>query len=250
MTLQERTDAKNEWTITLIYNNIPDDNRFKTDWGFSAWVHGQGHTTLFDTGGSGNILLDNMQAAGLDPEDIKGVVLSHAHKDHTGGLRSLLDQGIHPQIFLPSSMPASSKQDIPESCQVITTTPGQEILPGQFTTGEMGSDILEQSLILRSSSGMIVITGCAHPGIVNIIDKAQSLFNDPVYMTVGGFHLRDKSQTEINAILESFRRLGVEKVSPNHCTGKKAIAAFAREYGEHFVPSGTGTVIQVGNPAG
>jgi 7,8-dihydropterin-6-yl-methyl-4-(beta-D-ribofuranosyl)aminobenzene 5'-phosphate synthase len=71
----------------------------------------------------------------------------------------------------------------------------------------------------------------------------MELTGDPVYLVLGGFHLGNKSETEISAILADFRRLGVQKVAPCHCTGERAIAMFSAEYGQAFVQAGVGTVI-------
>ena len=70
----------------------------------------------------------------------------------------------------------------------------------------------------------VIVTGCAHPGIVEMITKAKELFDRPVYLVVGGFHLGDKSRNQLRNIIAEFRRLGVQKVSPTHCTGEEAIA--------------------------
>ena len=57
-----------------------------------------------------------------------------------------------------------------------------------YLTGEMGFSIKEQSLILNTPEGLIVITGCAHPGIVEIVKKAKAMLNRDIYLAIGGFH--------------------------------------------------------------
>jgi 7,8-dihydropterin-6-yl-methyl-4-(beta-D-ribofuranosyl)aminobenzene 5'-phosphate synthase len=125
--------------------------------------------------------------------------------------------------------------------------PGQSFGEGIFTTGELGRSIPEQALVISTDRGLVVITGCAHPGIVQMTAQAKMLFGDPVYLVLGGFHLGSKSDAEISAILAEFRRLGVERVAPCHCTGERAISRFAAEYGDDFVQAGVGRVITV-NP--
>ena len=77
------------------------------------------------------------------------------------------------------------------------------IAEGLFTTGEMGRNIPEQSLVITTESGLVVITGCAHPGIVAIVEQARQMFEEPVRLVLGGFHLESKA--EIDAILRDFR---------------------------------------------
>jgi 7,8-dihydropterin-6-yl-methyl-4-(beta-D-ribofuranosyl)aminobenzene 5'-phosphate synthase len=239
-TMKAQVDALK---ITILYDNNPFDPRLKTDWGFSALVEYHGETVLFDTGGDGRILLANMQLLGMDPARIQSVVLSHAHGDHTGGLIALLDGHRKPTVYLLPSFADAYKNQVMQLTQVSEVTPGQWIADGILTTGEIQGNVPEQALLVRTENGLVIVTGCAHPGIVRIIERAVELTNDPVYLVLGGFHLGDKSKTDISTILADFRRLGVQKAAPCHCSGENAIAMFAAEYGQAFVRVGVGTVI-------
>ncbi len=118
-----------------------------------------------------------------------------------------------------------------------------EISRDVFLTGEMGDRVIEQLLIVNTSQGLIVITGCAHPGIVNVLRKAKEIVNRKVHLVFGGFHLQGKSDEEASAIVSEFKTLGVLKVGPTHCTGHRAIELFKKEYGDDFVQMGVGKVI-------
>jgi 7,8-dihydropterin-6-yl-methyl-4-(beta-D-ribofuranosyl)aminobenzene 5'-phosphate synthase len=233
-------------TITILYNNVGHDPSLETAWGFSALVERNGETLLFDTGGDGAILMRNMSALGIDPGQIQSVVLSHIHGDHTEGLNAILNKGLQPTIYIPPSFPTNYKDSLKQIVPIIEVEPGQTIMEGILTTGEMGTSIPEQALIIRTTKGMVIITGCAHPGIVNLVDRAIQLVGDPVYLVMGGFHLGSASNTQITSILEQFRRLGVQKVAPSHCTGDVAIRMFREEYGDDFIESGVGCVIVIG----
>jgi len=232
-------------TITLLYNNVAFDPSLETAWGFSALVERNGETLLFDTGGDGSILTRNMTALEIDPERIQSVILSHIHADHTGGLDALLNTGIKPTVYIPPSFPSSFKNPVKQKTNLSEVEPGQSIAEGVITTGEMGTSIREQALIIRTTQGMVIITGCAHPGIVSMVDYAVQLVGDPVYLVIGGFHLGDAGRGRITSILEDFRRMGVQKVAPSHCTGDVAIGMFREEYGDDFVEAGVGSVIIV-----
>ena len=99
--------------------------------------------------------------------------------------------------------------------------------------------------LMREDEMLVVITGCAHPGIVAIVERARDMFAQPVRLVLGGFHLGSKSEAEIDAILEDFRRLEVEQVGPCHCTGERAMTRFALEYGKNFIQVGVGSVIKL-----
>lgn len=229
--------------ITIVYDNNPFDPRLKTAWGFSALVEYRGQVVLFDTGGDGQILLENMQTLEIDVGRIQSIVLSHVHEDHIGGLSAILNGGVQPPVYLLPSFSGTYKQQVGQMTQVIEVTPGQFIGDGILTTGEIAVNTPEQALVIRSGEGLVVITGCSHPGLVRIVERAIELTGDPVYLVLGGFHLGSKSESEISAILADFRRLEVQKVAPCHCTGEVAITMFAAEYGEAFIQAGVGTVI-------
>jgi 7,8-dihydropterin-6-yl-methyl-4-(beta-D-ribofuranosyl)aminobenzene 5'-phosphate synthase len=232
-------------TITVVYNNIPYDQRLKTDWGFGALVERGNDVLLFDTGGNGPILLDNMRILEIDPLSVRDIVISHNHSDHTGGLIAFLGASSRPPVFLLSEFGAAFIQSVKQYAEVVEATPGMEAAPGILTTGNVGGSIPEQSIAIRTGKGLVVITGCAHPGIVRIVEKAIELTGDPVYLVLGGFHLQDFSDAQIAAILVEFRRLGVQKVAPSHCTGDRAIAMFASEYGDDFLRTGAGSIIRL-----
>jgi len=211
-------------------------------------VETQSSVVLFDTGGNGQILLTNMQALSIDPERIQALVLSHIHSDHTGGLDALLAVVSRPAVYLLPSFGKAYNQKVEQAAEGIEVTPGQMITEDMLTTGEIGGDIPEQALIVRTPPGLVIITGCAHPGIVQIIERAIGLTGEPVHLVLGGFHLSETSGPEMAAIIADFRRLGVQKVAPSHCTGDRAIRMFAAEYGEDFLRTGAGSVINIDIP--
>ncbi len=238
-------DKTDRLTITIIYDNRPFNPDLQTAWGFAALVEYRGNTTLFDTGGDAPTLLANMRSLEIDPTRIERVILSHNHGDHTGGLEGLLALDIHPLVYLLASFPENMKQRFAPNADVLEVSPGQSLAAGVFTTGEMSGSIPEQALIIRSAKGLVVITGCAHPGVVQMVERAKTLFDEPVYLVVGGFHLGEKSAAQVEKILADFRRLGVAKVAPSHCTGDLAIAMFEEEYAQDFFQAGAGCVIVI-----
>ncbi|MGQ9509762.1 MAG: MBL fold metallo-hydrolase [Thermodesulfobacteriota bacterium] len=221
----------------------------KSSWGFSCLVELDEKTILFDTGGDGEILLYNMRVLNKDPKTIDLIVLSHIHGDHTGGIWSLLREKPTLQVYIPESFPQEFEQRVKDhGAEVVTVEAPLEINHGIYSTGEMDHGVKEQSLLIRTAKGMILITGCAHPGIVEIIKKAKSIAKEDIYMAIGGWHLSSVGEREIKGIIEAFRRMGIQKVAPCHCTGDSAMAMFKREYGENFIRAGVGSIINIENP--
>jgi 7,8-dihydropterin-6-yl-methyl-4-(beta-D-ribofuranosyl)aminobenzene 5'-phosphate synthase len=188
-------------TLTIVYDNNAYDPRpvlsevegLKTAWGFSCLIEYRGQVILFDTGGDSPTLLANMAKLGIDPGEIEAVVLSHIHGDHTDGLSGLLPMaGDSLTVFVPQSFPARFKDAVRTRTHLVEVREPREIGDGVYTTGELGTGIIE-----------------------------------------------------IKGILSEFRRLGVRKVAPCHCTGEQAIKMFRQEYGEDFIQAGVGKVIRV-----
>jgi metal-dependent hydrolase (beta-lactamase superfamily II)/CubicO group peptidase (beta-lactamase class C family) len=232
--------------LTIVYDNTAYNPELTARWGFAAWIEYGDHTVLFDTGGDSPTLLGNMGKLGLDPQDIEVVVLSHNHGDHTDGLEGLLDTGIRPVVYVPASFPGSFKDKVRARTEVVEVTEPLEIYPGVHSTGEFTARIREQGLVVETTEGMVVITGCAHPGIAEMVGTAREIATGEIALVIGGFHLGDASQRRIEGILSDFREMGVRQVSPTHCTGEQAIAMFADEYGDGFVQGGVGSVVVVG----
>ena len=229
--------------ITVVYDNRSLQPDLSPAWGFSCLV---GDDLLFDTGGDGPRLLSNMGQMGLDVGRIKSVVLSHAHGDHTGGLGGILAVNKGVTVYLPRSFPSSFKAQVRTHARVVEVHEPMEIAEGIYTTGEMGRGLVEQTLVLVTGQGMVVITGCAHPGIVKIVKKAKEIVSGEVYLVLGGFHLGGAGKRAVKGIIADFRRLGVQKVAPCHCTGSRAMGMFAAEYGEDFIKVGVGKVLEIG----
>jgi 7,8-dihydropterin-6-yl-methyl-4-(beta-D-ribofuranosyl)aminobenzene 5'-phosphate synthase len=100
-------------------------------------------------------------------------------------------------------------------------------------------------LIIDTAKGLIIVTGCSHQGIVNILKRAKEILDKPIYLVFGGFHLGRKTDAEMQEIIAAFQSMKVEKCGATHCTGDAQIAMFKKAFGENFVPMGTGRVIEV-----
>ena len=231
--------------ITVVYDNYLYKERLKTGWGFSCVIEGAEKTILFDTGGDAPTLLYNMEKLGIHPENIDTIVLSHIHGDHVGGLFGFLRENSNVTVHLLKSFDKRFKEDVRSlGAKVVEIHEPAEICKGIYTIGEMGFWIKEQSLIVNTDKGLIVITGCAHPGIVNIVAKAKELLDKNVLLVMGGFHLMGKSRNEIGKIINDFRKLGVRYVGASHCSGDTARKMFEDEYKEYFINVGAGRVIK------
>ena len=194
--------------LRVVYDNEAKEG-LERDWGFSCLIESADRRLLFDTGASESILSRNMEKLGIQKDEIEIIVLSHEHWDHIGGLSAVL----HPdaKVYLPGSFTAATKKEIKRNAADIIEVSGPaDIIPGVHTTGELGAGIKEQSLVLDTGVGELVLTGCAHPGLDVIMDSAQ-LFGK-LGGVMGGFHGFDR--------LELLR--GLKMIIPCHCTVHKS----------------------------
>ncbi|MBN2543580.1 MBL fold metallo-hydrolase [bacterium] len=234
--------------ITIVYDNNVYDENLETKWGFSCLVEGLEKTILFDVGGDGEVLLDNMEKLGIDPQKVDIVVLSHIHYDHIGGLEDFLKVNPKVTVYMPVSLPQNVKDIVGDAGgNVIEVLKPSSICKNAYTTGEFGISIKEESLVIETGKGLVIVTGCAHPGIANIIKKAKKMLDNNVYMVLGGFHLTSMNIRQIEEVIIGVREAGVEKVAPCHCSGDEARGLFQKAYGDNFIQAGCGKRIKVEN---
>ena len=243
------TDASAQaraFEIAVLYDNEPMRTGLKTAWGFACLIRSAQETILFDTGSDGAVLLHNMAALGISPNSIDAIVLSHQHWDHVGGLFALLNALDHRvNVYVPASFSVHFKQDLQRyDVELINVLDAVDIAERIYSTGDLAGSVREQALALDTPRGLIIITGCAHPGILNIIETARAILSKDALLVAGGFHLMNDADAAIDGVIARFRDLGVQRVAPTHCSGERARQRFAQAYGANFLAIGVGSVIR------
>jgi 7,8-dihydropterin-6-yl-methyl-4-(beta-D-ribofuranosyl)aminobenzene 5'-phosphate synthase len=209
--------------ITIIYDNTLFRNDLKADWGFSALIEAKGKRILFDTGASGSILLFNMSKLGIVPQDIEDVFISHTHFDHTGGLSAFLDQNNKVKLYIPPSL-----RGVKNAREIIEMTNSGKLYEGIYSTGELAR--IEQSLCVETNKGIVIVAGCSHPPMEEIISAASEF--GKVYGIVGGLH--GNRPESLN---------GLDLICSTHCTQyKQEIKSI---YPDQYIEGGAGKVIEI-----
>ena len=263
--------------VTILYDAFSDRPDLHPDWGFSALIEYHGKRILFDTGDNATILAENVRRLHIDLRQLDFIVISHRHTDHTAGLPFVLGQapatplyaprepfsvfgGVLPTSFLrsDSSLPVAMRYfggHPPDSLETGTLWPATritlvdsmlEVAPGiqlvttvSRTPGTL--ELRELSLVLHTPQGLVVVVGCSHPGVENILAAAGRL-GPHVHAIIGGLHL---VTTPDSAIVSLVRRLHdqwhLDRVAPGHCTGEPAFAAFRAAFGADDLYAGLGT---------
>ncbi len=240
-----KIEPAKEITLTILYDNYKYEEGFKNSWGFSCLIEGAGPTILFDTGGGDGNLMHNFKAAGKDPQDVDMIILSHIHSDHTGGIAEFLESRTGIDVYMPQSFPEEFIKEIESrGANPVTVSEARKLAENVWSTGEMGIEIIEQSMVIQTPKGLVVITGCAHPGIEDIVAKAVEIKDEPVLLVMGGFHLLRTGTDAVEVIAREFKDQPIKYAAPTHCSGDGTIKVFQEVFGEQYLKLGTGKVIQ------
>ena len=152
-------------TATIIYDNYVHSEGTSADWGYSILIERTGKTILFDTGTKPGIFRQNFEKLNLDAEAVDEVFISHEHGDHFGGLHEFLSMNGEVKVVVPNTFSGRFIQEYTSECNGIELIEAPvEICENLYSSGVLGKSIPEQALVLNTANGLIVMTGCSHPG--------------------------------------------------------------------------------------
>ncbi|MEA1959997.1 MAG: MBL fold metallo-hydrolase [Bacillota bacterium] len=265
--------------VKILVENTTPVPPFIGEYGFAALVTVDGKQYLFDTG-SADAVFKNAQYLGLDLSKVDDLIISHGHFDHTGGVVPFLQMGnpkhifAHSGVFTPRYVVAGefkreigslfTAEDVKKFGAALTTVDSfSEIHPNVYLTGavprmndyedvggsfkaeingEMVDDELpdDMSMVIDHPDGLIIISGCAHSGIINIIEHAKKQTQkEKIRAFIGGTHLIMASERRLVKTVEALRSFEIETIIPCHCTGFYSAARLYSELGSKVVKGET-----------
>ncbi len=231
-------------TVTVVYDNYIHTPEMKPDWGYSIVIEGLEKTVLFDAGTKPDIFKSNFEKTGLNASSIDLLVFSHQHYDHVGGIEAFAKMKTGIPVIIPHSFTHSFiKSMADDGFQPVLARDATMICRNLYTSGEFDFQIPEQCLILDTKDGLVVMTGCSHPGIVRMLKEIRRIFNKDIAAVFGGFHLMNKSKQEMEEIIREMKALGVVKCGATHCTGDQQIKMFSEAFGDNYFRLGVGNTI-------
>ncbi len=259
---QEKRENTDNIVYTILYNNISVTDSIIADNGFSCLIESGDHSCLFDAGRISDKFMTNASKLGVNCSRINQVFVSHIHDDHMGGLSDILAKCNKPTLYLPFSYPQlqgepySDKADSdfnallehlkPLVSEIIQKKESVKIGDKFYTTGMIEDQTYEHALIVPTSKGLIIITGCAHPGILEIVKRAKELMKQDAYFVMGGFHLIPLDSTRVKTIALELRKL-TKYIGPCHCTGEKAQGIFKDIFKEDYIDVQAGLKLKLGD---
>jgi len=234
--------------IKILFDRKRLDRTFLAGWGVSYLVM---NNILFDTGEVSGCLFDNMENMSISIKDIRKVIISHDHFDHTGGLWKILRERPGIDLYICPGFSDSFKEKAKSlACNLIEVESFMKISDNLWTTGQMekiyGRDyIAEQALFLDAEKGISILTGCAHPGIVEIVEKVKQYTKKDIYLVMGGFHLMDNHPRKVVDTGKQLKALGVQNVGPAHCSGEDTESIFEELYGKNCLDIRVGKTLDI-----
>ncbi len=231
--------------VAVVVDNY-DFNGYETAWGISVLVEtGNNHVILFDTGPSPSILRENLAKLGYSLSDIDYVVISHEHHDHCGGLEAFKNMGL--RVYVPLRASEALKDYVKSlGLALIEVNDTVNLVDNIYVIGELYGPPWEQALAVNvSGKGLVIIVGCAHPGILSIVKKACKDLHAKPYIVLGGFHLAGASESRIEKIASELAEIVTYKIYPIHCSGDGFRRFLEKRFPEKYGDGHVGLVIRV-----
>lgn len=270
---------------TLIENKNIGHEELASEFGLSLFIETHGKRILFDTGSTG-AFLDNAEKLDVSLENPDAVIISHAHFDHSGGVKALLQKHPGANRFVLAQDYFNHKYKVtPDGIKDIGTCFEQEDLQNAnanitwvnattaLTQGVYivknfsmvtGFEHLNPAFVLKegekyaqdpfwdeialavqTKKGIVVVVGCAHCGVANLLRTVSATLGKKIYGVVGGSHLMEADDSRVSKTIKELKSIGIKQCWLNHCTGDTAGQRFAEAFGKNYLANHTGDVIEI-----
>jgi len=274
-----------EKVTCIVDNTVQRSSQLWGEHGLAFWIETGYGCVLFDTGQSGEVLSHNLEALGLRFQDLNALALSHAHNDHTGGLRTVLSHNFGLPVYANADLPRSRYslsageyksiglsiplEELTQQADLHLSDSPIEVLPGLWTTGEIRERLEpegrglnhfidsdgewcpdpyrdDMSLVMDTQEGMVIICGCCHAGLLNTLAHVRRTFQRPIVAILGGTHLVTADETYLRHVSNVLReQYDLLYIYLNHCTGERAYVAMVNAFGNRVKPCPAGTTFTV-----
>ncbi len=280
LTISGHAETKDR--VTILYDAFSDNKAVTKDWGFSALVEHDGKRILFDSGNNPEIFEHNVKALNVDLTKIDFAVISHRHADHASGLKYLLKINPDVTVYVPAdgdngfgdsefprvfyrpepSLPAKMRYfdaaypehlrsgKLYDTGHFVLVDKLTEVAPGIFLLYTVSNiprtlELPELTLAIKGPYGLMLVDGCSHSGIEEILRAAGAV--DPhTHIVFGGLHLVRTSVPDIDLLVDSLKnKWKLDKGAPGHGTGEPAFLRLQKAFGDDYLYAGAGTRLEI-----
>ena len=279
--LSSFSSARANGRATILYDAFGNSGNLKKDWGLSVLIEYSGKKILFDTGNNSQIFASNVKAMDVDLKELGFVVISHRHGDHISGLNYLLQVNPKVKIYVPAesfgvfgstlrkgfyktvdTLPDKMRYfdgEQPEAfcsgspwpeANFVSVDSTMEVAPDIFVIPTVSNvkgtlELREIALAINSPVGLVLVVGCSHPGVEEILSAASPL-NSHVFMLLGGLHLVNTPDPEIERLANALHdKWKIDRIAPGHCTGEPAFAKLKQVFGGSYLYAGLGSRVDI-----
>lgn len=272
--------------VITLFENRTISKDYKYSHGLSLYIETSSHKILFDTGTDGSFA-HNASKLGVNLEDIDIAVISHGHYDHGGGLETFLKLNSKASIYIGKgafdshlvkllgiikyNIGLNKKLNnnrfvfveglmrIDDELTLFGDVKGTKLIPKgnnrllkEFSDKSIKKDDFEHeiNLLINENNKYSLFCGCAHKGIVNIIERTKDIIDNDLNTVIGGFHLRgmniknSDSKDFLNDLSANLISSNVHKYYTCHCTGEQAYSYLSKTV-SNLSELKTGTIIEV-----
>jgi 7,8-dihydropterin-6-yl-methyl-4-(beta-D-ribofuranosyl)aminobenzene 5'-phosphate synthase len=268
--------------VTILNDAFGEKPQLEQDWGYSALIEYEGKRILFDTGDNIEVFRKNVEAMHIDLTRLDMVVITHAHGDHTSGLRYVLSKNPKVKLYVPDDpyftgtvlppafLNTDARPELPAKMRyfgggtrpeprgwvawtdtnmtavdkAVTVAPGIRLV-SLVSEKPAFKGLREISLILDTKAGPVVFVGCSHPGIEQILAAATAANPDrPVAMLAGGLHLLQDTPEQVETTLSVLAdKYHVRAMAIGHCSGELAFQRTQQRWADRYKYAGLGETI-------
>ncbi|MFX1512761.1 MAG: MBL fold metallo-hydrolase [Promethearchaeota archaeon] len=222
--------------FTILIDNYPNGT-LNAPWGLSIFIETPELTILFDTGPDPDALRENAEILGISLSEIDFVIISHGHQDHLHGISHIAELNPNIMVYVPENMNTFCKNMLLSlNTTKVEIGPTYSISDGITIIGGLYAPINEQALAINVRGlGLIIFVGCSHPGVVNIVQKAEKDLEIRPYAIFGGFHTLEEDIDAISDLIDELLALNIKKICPSHCSGDLVRNYLQSNYFSHYV---------------
>lgn len=268
----------------LIENNSNKEKTLRSEHGLSLLIEYNKKRILFDCGQSNNLIL-NAKDMGINLSLINYFILSHSHYDHTGAILEIGNmQKSKKNLYVGKNFFEEKYKYISDNeYKYIGISFDKCDVEEKYNLVEVQDDVLkidnniflvknfenkyerlnkkllkkgnnkytldnfeeEMVLVIDTKDGLVVLAGCSHVGLVNILHTIKKRFKKNIYAFIGGTHLVNEDLLRIKFTIEYLKQNNIQKILAVHCTGNKAGKIMKSELKEKFIDFSTGSSIKL-----